>query len=116
LQGVSSLTPSLLRGLFFVLNPTETDFLFELIDPEGKAVVKIADKGQGAFVWNATLNGDYKFLFHNKKMKEKFLITFVFHHVDEKKKIVQSKDINKFENELEISMKKLKVFHKIIFI
>ena len=51
-----------------MINPTDTDFLFELIDPNEEVVVRIADKGQGAFTWNATLTGDYKLAFYNKKV------------------------------------------------
>lgn len=77
LEDVSTLTPSLFRGVFFVINPTETDFLFELIDPDGEVVVKIADKGQGAFTWNATLTGDYKLVFYNKKVLYGFFSSII---------------------------------------
>ena len=72
MQDVSTITPSILRGVFFVINPTEADFLFELIDPNEEVIIKIADKGQGAFTWNATLTGDYKFVFYNKKVFQSF--------------------------------------------
>ena len=62
------LKPGIFRGLFFAINTDEKDFLFQIINPENIFIKEIRNQAQGAFAFNITKKGIYKFRFKNEKV------------------------------------------------
>jgi p24 family protein beta-1 len=104
------LTPTILRGAWFLASSNDKDIDFSIYDPLKSLIFERNAEKEGIFYFEVARQGTYVFKFKNNKVLKSHLITFAFNSGNFTDKIQTSDLINPVEEKLLSAEKGIKDF------